>query len=594
MKTFWKPGRTWIARAVALMPVALFVFALVNTWMTADSVSANLLDSDASSELVLAQLLSRQHAILSTDWFYSNELRVVQTNLVFAPLFALFEHWHTVRLMGVMLLQSMLVLSYAYLCKQLRVGVRAFLLSATLLLLPMSISYGRIVLYHTYYLPYITLGFLIVGLYLSVMYGRRNVRRKAGQAARLAALMALCFAACLGGIRLLMVTLSPLVLAAFSRVWQQEKHSETGAPEWSPQEADGDGFVRRATIPHLQAKWRGVLLALLATLAGFAGYWVNQHVLAGLYQFRQYDDTTLGFLSVETLPALVQAYFAQFGYQGQRALLSPEGILSCGAILAGLFLLAQGIGAFASKATQPERCTQGDPDASAPLVLLFFPAALLVMVAVFVFTVGNAQYELYLIPVAVWAIPMLGVLMKRGSHTGAVQSARRVLLSLTCVALLANGLFNNAFFRDPQAKPVQYSGLSMQEVDTAQRMSGVLSFLQENGYTLGYATFWNGNILTELSDGHIAMASIRFDLPEANPAYYNWLTSKQYRDPNFVRAQKVFILLRGDEEEAFYETALYELATPPVYEDETYIVYGFDSSLDPYHALEPSAGTLVE
>ena len=48
-------------------------------------------DSDISSEMVLANLLAEEGSVLSQNWYYSTELRVLNTNLVFAPLFHIFS-----------------------------------------------------------------------------------------------------------------------------------------------------------------------------------------------------------------------------------------------------------------------------------------------------------------------------------------------------------------------------------------------------------------------------------------------------------------------------------------------------------------------
>lgn len=48
---------------------------------------SNVLDSDMSSEMVLANQLAEEGGILSHQWYYSTELRVLSTQLVFAPLF---------------------------------------------------------------------------------------------------------------------------------------------------------------------------------------------------------------------------------------------------------------------------------------------------------------------------------------------------------------------------------------------------------------------------------------------------------------------------------------------------------------------------
>ena len=57
----------------------------------------NRLDADMASEQLLANLLAQEGGVMSTNWYYSTELRVLNTQLVMAPLFRLFTSWHTVR-----------------------------------------------------------------------------------------------------------------------------------------------------------------------------------------------------------------------------------------------------------------------------------------------------------------------------------------------------------------------------------------------------------------------------------------------------------------------------------------------------------------
>ena len=45
------------------------------------------LNSDDASELILAKLLSEEKRIMSRNWYYSTEIRFLNTNLVYAPLF---------------------------------------------------------------------------------------------------------------------------------------------------------------------------------------------------------------------------------------------------------------------------------------------------------------------------------------------------------------------------------------------------------------------------------------------------------------------------------------------------------------------------
>ena len=78
----------WAAVCFALLVVDWCCWAL------------NRLDADMASEQLLANLLAQEGGVMSTNWYYSTELRALNTQLVMAPLFRLFTSWHTVRVVG--------------------------------------------------------------------------------------------------------------------------------------------------------------------------------------------------------------------------------------------------------------------------------------------------------------------------------------------------------------------------------------------------------------------------------------------------------------------------------------------------------------
>lgn len=149
------------------------VFSIVVTYF----VTKRCLDADASSELVLAQHLAKTGQILSTDWIYSTELRVFNTQLIYAPLFLLFNNWHLIRFFGSVIMQGILVLCFYLFTRMININRKVFYLSSALFLLPISVCWGRIVLYHCYYIPHIAISLLVVGLtFASGRYKLRLLR----------------------------------------------------------------------------------------------------------------------------------------------------------------------------------------------------------------------------------------------------------------------------------------------------------------------------------------------------------------------------------------------------------------------------------
>lgn len=142
----------------------LFLLSAVLSVITTYYVSSHYIDSDTSSELILASHWIETRNIFSEDWLYGSELRLFHVQLIYVPLMLLFEDWLTVRFLGALIMQAIYIASFGCLVHAAGKCRRFFFLGAALLLLPVSIAYGRIVLYHNHYLPNITFSFLLLAL----------------------------------------------------------------------------------------------------------------------------------------------------------------------------------------------------------------------------------------------------------------------------------------------------------------------------------------------------------------------------------------------------------------------------------------------
>ena len=100
-------------------------------------------------------------------------------------------------------------------------------------------------------------------------------------------------------------------------------------------------------------------------------------------------------------------------------------------------------------------------------------------------------------------------------------------------------------------------------------LSDAADFLAENGYDLGFATFWNSNVLTETTDGRIRMVNVCM-IPQMDCIIYdNWLTIFSYRESV---AEKPFMLIATSEFANFEKTELYNNCQL-VYQDNYYYVF---------------------
>ncbi len=523
----------------------LFVLVALCSVVITYFVTQNCIDSDAASELVLAQHLAKNGWVLSKDWIYSTELRVANTQLVFAPLFLLFHNWHTVRFVGAVVLQALLILSFFATTRLLQLQKKVFYWGGSLLLLPVSVAYGRIVLYNSYYVPHICFSMLIVGLTYALAC--KTAKKRILKAVALAILS---FLGGLGGIRQLMMTHAPLVLSVVLLCFVADAKQET--------------------TPALKTKKFAWLIggSVGGTLCAYLGYYLNKNLLALQYTFTDYSKNTIELLSADKIPDVFYGYLHHFGFRNGAPLLSAQGLLS-------VFAVALGIAFVALAACKLRKaCHQGCNGSHA--VYAFGLCYTVVMGLVFGLLGSQAYYfPLYYTPVVIWSVlAFVLVAAEQGQKTPLLNTRR--LLSYACVVLLlVNGGINSVFFVTGGNQFNQkYEGLKFQNLQHTKQIEPVVSYLTQNGYTFGYATFWNSNILTELSNGSIQTVTVEIDANDGDLWYYDWLTLRSNREN---KTQTIFLLLTTEEQRAFAQNANAQKGEV-VYKDAKFVVYAFTNT----------------
>ena len=119
----------WVILALAGITLCLFL----QRYMT------GLLDADESSEMVLSSLLAKNGGILSPDWYYSTELRVLNNQIIFSTLLRVLDSWHKVRMLSNVALYFILLAAAWGFCRS--YGLRRwFPYAAAVLLMPISMA----------------------------------------------------------------------------------------------------------------------------------------------------------------------------------------------------------------------------------------------------------------------------------------------------------------------------------------------------------------------------------------------------------------------------------------------------------------------
>lgn len=505
--------------------LALGVFLILCFFLARYTVYT--LDSDAASELVLAKLLSQEGRLLTENWLYGSELRVFYSQLIFTPLFYVFESWRAVRFTGTLIMLIALMLAFYWFCRE--TGSRSsFAPAAMLMLLPLSRIYFDVLYKFTYYLPHAVMGFAVP----AALWGYAG-RKREGRSRRACLLLTLgallSFAVGLNGVRLLLTLYAPMLLSALLLLWLNR-------------EASGD---RRFLI--------GSAAASAAALCGCA---VNVLYLSRKYTLLDVTGISFTAFNLEGLEQVLGGLLSAFGYRsGENVFSLPLLYCAQGGLLFVLSLYAS-----FSILKNRRAYREGQQFTAA-----FYLTSLAVLCLLYCLT-GMAFTSRYLVLTAVLGLPPVFVCFRQTERYG--RTGNRLLLGLCCFALLCGALHYN----------------EMRKEDKTGKQRQCVDFLVEEGYTQGYASFWNGNVLTELSDGALEM----------------WVWDEnfaQLRDPDetvgFLQARshlqppgegRVFVLLSANEnyycdfaqnfseDNVVFKTSEYE----PQAIDQ-YIIYGFGS-----------------
>ena len=105
----------------------------------------------------------------------------------------------------------------------------------------------------------------------------------------------------------------------------------------------------------------------------------------------------------------------------------------------------------------------------------------------------------------------------------------------------------------------------------------ILKVLEDNDYKNGYASFWNGNVYTELSNGEIefwVFQDTDLENVQSFDELYQWLQIKDHMSNK--PSGKVFVLLSNEE---YKSTPLKKYLNEDnvIYNSGNYIIFGYDS-----------------
>ena len=480
------PGEKKSDRFFRLFPWIFLIAAYCITMLVLCLHGRAYIDSDMASEMILSDILNKEGGLLTTQWWYSTELQVFCLQPLYRIGLLLFPHnWFAARMLGQGAFILLLLLSYLYVGHGL--GLKhCGAWGAAVLACPFGVCYLWYGLLGGFYFPYMILLLLAFGALLHLMRPASRKRR----IAQWVLLLGVSAVSGLNGFKGLMGFYIPMLLTAVAAL----------ALQWHQQSDE---------CPKQEKKL--LLATVAASMVAVAGYVFYDKVLASSHHALSYDGRLWNTFSIDALVGKLADFLTLFGYPIDSSvggevqlfsligLLGAVGLVTAAAIVFSLVRLLQHW-----KELQPIQRL-------APLLLAI---VCLEQGAVFAWTGkltdSNPYQWLTVIPLVFPVLQLEG----ETEHFRLKFTRRAAAMAYcVCFVLVSIGSSMRYFTGGYRTNP---------------HLAEVCDWLVDNGYNQGYTSFWNGNVLTEWSNGTIEMW-VSNDYNTMEPI--QWLQKTSHAEP---------------------------------------------------------------
>lgn len=481
--------------------------------------SPYLIDSDSSSEMILGSLLANENRLISQNWFYSTEIRVLNTNIFYLISFKLTNNWLLARTITTTLLLIVLVLSFVFYAKMFAGEETAYKL-LPIVLLPISISYYAFVLFGLYYIPHIAISFLCSGLII------KYATEQKGITLTLIMLLVISLLAGLGGIRQLFIFYAPFTCACVIG--------------W---------IVNR--IRKVKEKDKRLFASVLSTFVSCVGYLINKFYLVKKYgSWLPGGGINLKF-SLHNVKLVFQQLLTSYGYR-------QEIISKVLGITLFVFLVISIICGLIKHFAANDNCF---------IHTLYITIALGMYTCLYAFTTMEIETR-YILPISIFSIVQVGIFFKESSFK--FNKIAKILIIISCIY--------NSFSIMSVFAENDYN-FDVHETNNEERLE-IADYLIKNNYLEGFATYWNANVMTELSNGQLEVW-VSSDIYDCPNKYHNIARINNFtqRKDHFNRKpeQKMFFLLTANE---YYDKGIFNGQIDEnkiIYKSNNFIVFGYNS-----------------
>ncbi len=487
-----------------------------------------LINSDMAAELILGKLLAKNNEILTKEWCYSTEIRVIYMSHVAAFFFKFCNNFKIVRMLTNVTLWTILFASLSYFFMVIQ-NKKSFIVGASFFLLPVSINWLLFVLFGGFYT------FQIVGmlLYFAWLYRLEYTEVSRMSRIRYIFLMVVISGVMgLAGPRGILIILVPHGCYVIWKILQTKK-----------------------------VMIREILPILCTTFAYGICFLVNMCIFGRTYSFMNHATMTycnypVMHKIIDQMSSMVEYLLKLIGFQGGVPLFSLAGFSNfiCVTCLVFSFVwIVQRIREF----------NQLDKKCKYLIILFLGSMGVNVFFNVFIDYKYEPRYYLSSYVLLVCAV-YIWICQKKIYKNSVFKVFGIIMILILCINSVMLGMdYYHLNTKTENENP-----------SNKEELLQVTEYLKENHYELGYSGFWCGDVITELSNGKISFAYYNYGEGKCYP----WLTERKNVVASSSRKKKRFGLFSTAEYETFGSGFIETTGSNVVYSNDSYYVVDFSAS----------------
>jgi|GEM_PF-1850205 len=424
-----------------------------------------IINSDSAAEIILGNLLAKDGGILSKDWYYPTEIRILRSQVVFKLFFLLFPNdWHLVRVLSYIVMGVILAGSAVFAGRE---SLRSKIpFAAVVLSWPFCQWYAFNVTYGLFYIPPIVLDFLCIAFFYRLTFNGNIRAGKLKYIIDAFFFASVSFVAGLGGVRYMLTVYCPLIIAVvvYFMIARTKAYS-TGAA------VDERAYARKMAV------------VFGATAFYLIGYIINRLVLLENYNFLSLSEDTWRDFSLESILLVLSNSLRLMGWNPGVPIMSWQGFANfvCLAFMA-LFVFCV-VRLFIRFSELPERIQ---------FLFVFSLSAYLLNLVVMSMDRTSASY---------W-IPIMPFIFLFFDMELETEDAKFCVANRTpAVILMTGSILLSSFSVFASPKSSELGG-------EPEKVCAVADFIKNEGYTQGFANFWYSDAVVELTDGKVEMWTV--------------------------------------------------------------------------------------